>query len=141
MHQWILGLAGLLLMMPASAAEYGETDFQATGSSDAYPVFIRGLLQLHNFEFEDARKSFQEVQARDRDFYLGYWGEAMSHKQPLWNRENLKAGNAALAKLRPTARERLEIAPTPRERAYMEAVHRWIDPVSRRTSASSIMPR
>ncbi len=128
MRQWILGLAGLLLMMPASAAEYGETDFQATGSSDAYPVFIRGLLQLHNFEFEDARKSFQEVQARDRDFYLGYWGEAMSHKQPLWNRENLKAGNAALAKLRPTARERLEIAPTPRERAYMEAVHRWIDP-------------
>ena len=128
MRKWILCLAGLQLTMTAWAAEYGETDFQATGSGEAYPVFIRGLLQLHNFEFEDARKSFQEVQALDRDFYLGYWGEAMSHKQPLWNREDLKAGNAALAKLRSTAKERLEIAPTPRERAYMEAVHRWIDP-------------
>ena len=128
MCKWLLCLAGLQLGLAASAAEYGETSFQATGSAEAYPVFIQGLLQLHNFEFEDARKTFQEVQTMDENFYLAYWGEAMSHKQPLWSREDLDAGNAALRKLRPTAEERLAIAPTPRERAYMEAVHRWIDP-------------
>lgn len=103
---------------------YGVTDFEATGSADAYPVFLRGLLQLHNFEFEDARDSFIEAQQIDPEFYMAYWGEALSHKQPLWNREDLPAGRAALAKLAPTAAERLELAPTERERAYMDAANR-----------------
>ena len=103
---------------------YGVTDFEATGSADAYPVFLRGLLQLHNFEFEDARDSFIEAQQIDPEFYMAYLGEALSHKQPLWNREDLPAGRAALAKLAPTAVERLEQAPTERERAYMAAANR-----------------
>ena len=103
---------------------YGETDFEATGSAEAYPVFLRGLLQLHNFEFEDARESFREAQEIDSDFYMAYWGEALTQKQPLWNREDLDAGRAALAKLAPTAQERLEFAPTERERAYMAAANR-----------------
>ena len=103
---------------------YGVTDFDATGSPEAYPVFLRGLLQLHNFEFEDARDSFIEAQEIDPDFYMAYWGEALSHKQPLWNREDLPAGRAALAKLAPTPEARLELAPTERERAYMAAAHR-----------------
>lgn len=37
-----------------SLTTYGVTDFEATGSPEAYPVFLRGLLQLRNFEFEDA---------------------------------------------------------------------------------------
>ena len=119
-------------VMPASGAAatsedmttYGVTDFEATGSPEAYPAFLTGLLQLHNFEFEDARESFIEAQEIDPDFYMAYWGEALSHKQPLWNREDLPAGRAALAKLAPTAEERLELAPTERERAYMAAANR-----------------
>ena len=119
-------------VMPATGAAatsedmttYGVTDFEATGSPEAYPTFLTGLLQLHNFEFEDARESFIEAQAIDPDFYMAYWGEALSHKQPLWNREDLPAGRAALAKLAPTPEERLELAPTERERAYMAAAHR-----------------
>ena len=103
---------------------YGVTDFDATGSPEAYPAFLRGLLQLHNFEFEDARASFIEAQETDPDFYMAYWGEALSHKQPLWNREDLPAGRAALAKLAPTPEARLELAPTERERAYMAAANR-----------------
>ena len=53
----------------ATAAEeattYGVTDFEATGSAEAYPVFLRGLLQLHNFEFEDSRETFREAQEID----------------------------------------------------------------------------
>ncbi len=107
-----------------AVATYGVTEFEATGSPEAYPAFLRGLLQLHNFEFEDARESFVEAQAIDPDFYMAYWGEALSHKQPLWNREDLPAGRAALAKLAPTAQERLDLAPTERERAYMAAANR-----------------
>ena len=108
----------------AALTTYGETEFEATGSADAYPAFLRGLLQLHNFEFEDARASFIEAQAIDPEFYMAYWGEALSHKQPLWNREDLDAGAAALAKLAPTPEARLESAPTERERAYMAAANR-----------------
>lgn len=103
---------------------YGVTDFEATGSAEAYPVFIRGLLQLHNFEFEDSRETFREAQEIDPDFYMAYWGEALTQKQPLWNREDLAAARAALEKLAPTPEERLELAPTERERAYMAAAHR-----------------
>ena len=103
---------------------YGATDFEATGSPEAYPVFLRGLLQLHNFEFEDARESFREAQEIDSDFYMAYWGEALTQKQPLWNREDLAAGRAALEKLAPTPEERLELAPSERERAYMAAANR-----------------
>ena len=49
---------------------YGVTDFEATGSAEAYPVFLRGLLQLHNFEFEDSRETFREAQEIDPDFYM-----------------------------------------------------------------------
>ena len=73
---------------------YGVTDFEATGSAEAYPVFLRGLLQLHNFEFEDSRETFREAQEIDPDFYMAYWGEALTQKQPLWNREDLAAGRA-----------------------------------------------
>ena len=103
---------------------YGVTDFEVTSSPEAYPAFLTGLLQLHNFEFEDARESFREALEIDSDFYMAYWGEALTHKQPLWNREDLTAGRAALAKLAPTPEARLELAPTGRERAYMAAANR-----------------
>jgi hypothetical protein len=39
----------------AEAQTYGSIDFDASGSPEAHEVFIRGLLQLHNFEYDDAR--------------------------------------------------------------------------------------
>ena len=97
----------LLRPRPKKPTTYGVTDFEATGSAEAYPVFLRGLLQLHNFEFEDSRETFREAQEIDPDFYMAYWGEALTQKQPLWNREDLAAGRAALAKLAPTPEEQL----------------------------------
>ena len=85
---------------------YGETDFEATGSAEAYPTFLRGLLQLHNFEFEDARDSFIEAQQIDPEFYMAYWGEALSHKQPLNESTPAKAGSAAMQNPGPARVER-----------------------------------
>lgn len=103
---------------------YGETDFHATGAAEAYPAFLKGLLQLHSFEYEVARASFREAQEIDGGFYMAYWGEALTHKQPLWNVEDQDAARAALAKLAATPEERLQLAPTERERAYMASANR-----------------
>ena len=73
----------------ASAADgrdaeiYGSTDFAASGTPEAYDAFILGLLQLHNFEYDDARVNFLKAQDLDADFAMAYWGEALTHEHPL----------------------------------------------------------
>ena len=59
----ILAALGSLAVVGLSNAqqEYGQTDFEASGSRAAHAEFTRGLLQLHNFEYEDARASFQSA--------------------------------------------------------------------------------
>ena len=41
----------VLLVGYSEAQEYGHTEFQASGSEEARAVFIKGLLQLQNFEY------------------------------------------------------------------------------------------
>jgi len=53
---------------------------------------------------------------------MAYWGEAMTYTHPVWNQQNLDSARMALAKLAPTRDARLARAPTPRERAYLDAV-------------------
>ena len=97
-----IGVA-LLALMPAghllAQETYGFTDFQATGSRAAHEIFLQGLLQLHNFEYGDARASFQAAQAEDPDFVMAYWGEALTHEHPLWSQHDPDSARAVLAKL------------------------------------------
>lgn len=101
----------------------GELDFPNSGAEAAQASFHRGLLLLHNFEYDDAREAFQEAQQQDPDFAMATWGEALTYDHPLWDVEGLDAARGALEKLGETEEERLAKAPTPRERAYLEAVH------------------
>ena len=41
--------------------------------------FDEGLLLLHNFEYDDALKSFEEATAIDSTEIMSLWGEAMCH--------------------------------------------------------------
>ena len=93
----------------------GVLDFPNSGSEAAQESFLRGVLLLHNFEYVDAASAFQEAQKADAGFALSYWGEALSHYRPVWGRENLKQGRAALAK-----GSRAEKG-TQREQAYLRA--------------------
>ncbi|OUU78817.1 MAG: hypothetical protein CBC38_06800 [Gammaproteobacteria bacterium TMED78] len=102
---------------------YGETDFQASGSSEAHIKFTQGLLQLHNFEYDDARKSFLSAQEIDSDFAMAYWGEALTYEHPLWSRHNLKGSRDALAKLGNSSQDRLNKAITEREKHYIDSVN------------------
>jgi tetratricopeptide (TPR) repeat protein len=95
-----LSLAALLavaLVVPASAQTLGETEFENSGAAEAQAPFLRGLLLLHSFEYEDAREAFQEARRIDPDFAMAAWGEAMTHNHPIWMRQDRDAAREALA--------------------------------------------
>ncbi|HXG89881.1 MAG TPA: hypothetical protein VNJ02_16250 [Vicinamibacterales bacterium] len=77
---------------------------------------------LHSFGYEEAIAAFRAAQQLDPQFVMAYWGEAMAFNQPLWFHEDVRAGQAALAKLAPTPAARLAKAATPREQQYLAAV-------------------
>ncbi len=120
-----IALAAVLsLALSLSAAEVGNLgrlDFPNSGAPEAQDAFVRGVLLLHNFEYQDAREAFQEAQEIDSDFSLAYWGEAMTHNAPLWRRVDQEEARAALDRLAPTVEERLAKTPTERERRYLRA--------------------
>jgi tetratricopeptide (TPR) repeat protein len=100
----------------------GTVHFPATGKPRAQKSFVRGVLLLHNFDYEDARAEFQEASRIDPGFAMAYWGEAMTHNHPLWFEQDVKAARAALARLAPTAAGQLQKAGNDRERGYLKAV-------------------
>ena len=125
----ILGIVAALAAFsiapaPADVVEMpnlGRIVFPNSGAEQAQEPFLRGVLLLHSFEYEDARDAFREAQRIDPGFALAYWGEAMTHNHPIWREVDREAAAAALAKLAPTHEERLAEAPTERERGYLAA--------------------
>ena len=110
----------LLLLLALAAPLAGEPklgviEFPNSGSAAAQEPFLRGVLLMHNFEYDDAAVAFQQAQKADDGFALSYWGEALTHYRPVWGRENLEKGRTALKK-------GSNADPgTPREKLYLEA--------------------
>ncbi len=102
--------------------DLGQIDFPTSGPAEAQKHFIEGVLLLHSFEYDRARRAFQEASRLAPDFALAYWGEAMTHDHRIWGEQNQKAALDALAKLAPTPAERRAKAPTMREKLFMDAV-------------------
>lgn len=88
------------------ASSLGEIHFQASGNEDAQPHFQQGLLLLHSFEYDDAKKAFVRAQEADPDMAMAFWGEAMTYNHPLWRQQELEAGQEALKKLAETPEAR-----------------------------------
>jgi tetratricopeptide (TPR) repeat protein len=123
---WLGASVSLLLLGTALAQAplLGRISFPTSGSPAAQPHFLRGVLLLHSFEYDDAIDEFREAQRLDRGFAMAYWGEAMCYNQPLWYNENLDKARATLARLAPTQQGRAAKASTDREKAYLDAVER-----------------
>jgi hypothetical protein len=94
----------------------------STHSPEAQTAFMRGLLLLHVFEYEDAAKAFQSAERIDPAFAMAYWGEAMTYNHPVWNQVDVSAGQAALRKLAPTPSARAAAIADARQRDYMATV-------------------
>ncbi len=105
-------------------AALGRISFPTSGSPRATPAFLRGVLLLHSFEYDDAIDAFRQAQKTDPGFAMAYWGEALAYNQPLWLNENLDKARATLARLGPTRAARQSKAPTAREQGYLDAVER-----------------
>src|SRR5947207_7700470 len=67
-----------------SGEPLGHISFPTSGSVAAQPNFLRGVLYLHSFEYDEAISEFREAQRIDPAFAMAYWGEAMCYNQPLW---------------------------------------------------------
>ena len=125
----LIGLSGMLLAAtacssPSSAqpARLGTIEFPTSGSAEAKPHFVRGVLFLHSFEYDSAANEFRRAQSADPGFAMAYWGEAMTKTHPVWNEQDIAAARAILGRLASTAAARQAKAPTPREKKYLEAV-------------------
>ncbi len=126
-----LAIVSLTLATSASAqsvrqaserSNVGVIRFTNSGAPAAQAAFLRGIAQLHNFEYREAAQAFQEAERADPKFALPHWFEAMTHSPILWNVDDPPAARAVLARLAPTASERLAKAATDRERSFGAAV-------------------
>jgi len=102
--------------------ELGKIDFPTSGAAAAQPDFLKGVLLMHSFEYDDAREAFQAAQQADPSFAMAYWGEAMTYNHAVWQQTSPELANAALAKLAPTAEARLAKAPTAREKDWLASL-------------------
>ena len=122
----LLCLSGFLVLLfaPGGAAQqdFGEVSFANSGPAAVQADFLRGLAQLHNFEYEDAAEHFRSVQKAAPDLAMAYWGEAMTQNHPVWHEEDLTAAREILKRLAPTPEARLAKAPTEREKLYLRSV-------------------
>ncbi|MGH6897950.1 MAG: hypothetical protein ACREJ5_15630, partial [Geminicoccaceae bacterium] len=119
----------LALVSPATAqdAELGSLDFPNSGAPEAQEPFIRGVLALHSFWYDEAVKQFRLARELDPAFALAYWGEATAHDHPLWGQHDEAAGSAVLAaleRLTPADRSRW----TAREQRYLAAARTLYGP-------------
>ncbi len=106
----------------AAQDKLGTISFPTSGSKAAQADFIRGVLLLHSFEYQDALAEFRKARTRDPGLAMAYWGEAMTWNHPLWNEQWPDSGRAALKALAPTPAARLAKAKTDKERAWMAAI-------------------
>ena len=102
----------------------GKISFPTSGAPDAQENFLRGVLLLHSFQYDDAKEAFQQAQALDPDFAMAFWGEAMTENHPLWGEQNLEEARTILSRLSDTPAGRLNTANTEREKGYLRAIER-----------------
>jgi tetratricopeptide (TPR) repeat protein len=102
----------------------GSIDFPTSGSPAAQPLFIKGVLLMHSFEYDDAREAFVEAQKADPGFAMAYWGEAMTFNHAVWQRTSPELAKAALAKLAATPDARRAKASTEKEKDWLGAVEK-----------------
>jgi tetratricopeptide (TPR) repeat protein len=76
-------------------------DFKVSGAPEVRSEFIRGVALLHSFFYEEARRIFTEVAARDPNCAMAQWGIAMTWWHPIWTpptSDEMRAGKAAIEK-------------------------------------------
>ncbi|MDZ7607246.1 MAG: hypothetical protein U5K79_17060 [Cyclobacteriaceae bacterium] len=99
----------------------GAIHFKATGAEVAQPYFTKGMLLLHNMEYDAARQEFEMAQLLDPDMVMAYVGEAMCYNEVFYQRQDLAKGRGVLFKIAVKSPERLAKAKTELERDFVKS--------------------
>src|SRR6266496_2950449 len=86
---------------PGDLRAAGTVDFKVSCAPEARSEFIRGVALLHSFFYEEARRVFTEVAAKDPNCAMAQWGIAMTWWHPIWTPptpDEMSAGKAAIQK-------------------------------------------
>ncbi|MEW5916660.1 MAG: hypothetical protein AB1762_09650 [Gemmatimonadota bacterium] len=119
--RWCVLIAVAATSLPSEAQpRLGTIHFPTSGSPNAQPHFLRGVLYLHSFEYDSAAKAFREAQRLDSAFALAYWGEAMTYTHPVWFQQDLAAARAVLSRFGTDRAARLKRIGDERERRWFE---------------------
>jgi tetratricopeptide (TPR) repeat protein len=105
---------------PGDLRAAGTVDFPVSCAPAARPEFIRGVALLHSFFYEEARRIFTDVAAKDPTCAMAQWGIAMTWWHPIWTpptSEEMSAGKAAIEKAIGMT------AGTERERGFIRALN------------------
>src|SRR5262245_2364841 len=98
----------------------GTVSFETSCAPAVKDAFNHAVAELHSFWFPEARAGFEGVLKPDPNCAIAYWGIALTQwGNPfagLRSPQAIAAGKAAIEKGQSTG------SPTPRERAYIDAV-------------------
>jgi tetratricopeptide (TPR) repeat protein len=107
---------------PGDLRTAGAVDFPVSCAPAVRAEFVRGVALLHSFFYEEARRIFTEVAARDPACAMAQWGIAMTWWHPIWTPptpDEMSAGKAAAEKA--MAME----AGTDRDRQFITALNAY----------------
>jgi hypothetical protein len=100
--------------------QLGTVHFPVSCTSDARKTFEKGVALLHSFWYEEAEKTFLDVQKKDPKCAMAYWGEAMSLWHQLWDQPKAAIIKRASAELKKA--DKAKAGTTDRERDYIQAL-------------------
>lgn len=86
---------------PGDLRAAGTVDFPVSCTPAVQAEFTRGVALLHSFFYEEARRIFTDVAAKDPTCAMAQWGIAMTWWHPIWTpptSDEMSAGKAAADK-------------------------------------------
>ncbi len=107
---------------PGDLRAAGSVDFKVSCAPEVRSEFIRGVALLHSFFYEEARRIFTEVAAKDPTCAMAQWGIAMTWWHPIWTPptpDEMSAGKVAAEKAMAMN------AGTDRERGFITALNTY----------------
>ncbi len=117
-----LGAETSVVPEPGDLRTAGTVDFPVSCAPAARAEFIRGVALLHSFFYEEARRIFTDVAAKDPTCAMAQWGIAMTWWHPIWTpptSNEMSVGKAAADKAMAMK------AGTDRERGFITALNAY----------------
>src|SRR5436190_863952 len=86
---------------PGDLRAAGTVDFPVSCAPEVQTEFTRGVALLHSFFYEESRRIFTGIAAKDPTCAMAQWGIAMTWWHPIWTpptSDEMSAGKAAAGK-------------------------------------------